>query len=57
MLLFKFVHNKKIIKKTTFRTVLRQSRAVFCGNLRVCGLIIKIGAFAICGPRKFADLP
>jgi hypothetical protein len=31
-----FVHHKKIINGTTFKTVLRPSCAVFCRNLRIC---------------------
>jgi hypothetical protein len=30
----------KIVLKTTFRTVFRQSCAVFCRNLRICDLRI-----------------
>jgi hypothetical protein len=41
---------KKCFKKRTFRAVLRQGCAVFCGNLRICGLFNhKICGIAICG--------
>ncbi len=57
MLQFKFVH-KKSLKKTTFRIVLRQRSAVFCKNLRICGLIInlRICDLQTATPNKFADL-
>ncbi len=49
--LFKFVHYQEIFYKTTFRTVLRQSCAVFCRKtfFRLCDLWKGT-------PNKFADL-
>jgi hypothetical protein len=38
MLRFKIVHVQRSFKKRTLRTVLRQSCAAFCRNLRNCDL-------------------
>jgi hypothetical protein len=40
MLEFKVENNKNLLKKTTFRTVLRQICAVFCLSLRICGFVV-----------------
>jgi hypothetical protein len=61
MIQLKFVHKKKSRKKATFRTVWRQSCAVFCRNLRSCDLLINNKNLRICDlrsriPKTFADL-
>jgi hypothetical protein len=45
----------KIVKNTTFGTVLRQSCTVFCRNLRICDLRINHKNLRTGTHKKFAD--
>ncbi len=49
--LIKFVQYKKSFKKLTFTTVMRQSCALYCGNLRICDLQINHENLRTCDLR------